>query len=45
VNTIVARPREAAIGLVLILSGIPVYFWLKRKYGNDGTIKENNPVD
>jgi APA family basic amino acid/polyamine antiporter len=32
VNTIVARPREAAIGLVLILSGIPVYFWLKRKF-------------
>jgi APA family basic amino acid/polyamine antiporter len=32
VNTIVARPREAAIGLVLILLGIPVYFGLKRKY-------------
>ena len=32
VNTIVARPREAAIGMVLILSGIPVYLFLKRKY-------------
>jgi APA family basic amino acid/polyamine antiporter len=32
VNTIVARPREAAIGIILILTGIPVYFWLKRKY-------------
>jgi APA family basic amino acid/polyamine antiporter len=31
-NTIIARPREAAIGLVLIFSGIPVYFLLKRKY-------------
>jgi APA family basic amino acid/polyamine antiporter len=29
-NTIIARPREAAIGLILIFSGIPVYFLLKR---------------
>ena len=34
-NTIVARPREAAIGIVLILSGIPVYFFLKRKYSKE----------
>lgn len=32
INTIVARPREAAIGVILILTGIPVYFWLKKKY-------------
>jgi len=32
-NTIVTRPREAAIGMILILSGIPVYlFFLKRRY-------------
>ena len=31
-NTIVARPREAAIGVILILSGIPVFFYLQRKY-------------
>jgi basic amino acid/polyamine antiporter, APA family len=31
-NTIIARPREAAIGMILILSGIPVYFFLNRKY-------------
>ena len=31
-NTIITRPREAAIGLILIFSGIPVYFFLKRKY-------------
>jgi APA family basic amino acid/polyamine antiporter len=31
-NTIISRPREAAIGLILIFSGIPVYFFLKSKY-------------
>lgn len=30
-NTIIARPREAIIGLVLILIGIPVYFFLQKK--------------
>jgi APA family basic amino acid/polyamine antiporter len=31
INTVVARPREAAIGVVLILAGIPVYLYLQRK--------------
>lgn len=31
-NTIVTRPREAAIGMILILLGIPVYFFLQWKY-------------
>lgn len=31
-NTIIARPREAAIGMTLILSGIPVYLFLKKRY-------------
>ena len=31
-NTIITRPREAAIGMTLILSGIPVYLFLQRKY-------------
>ncbi|HNS17701.1 MAG TPA: amino acid permease [Bacteroidales bacterium] len=31
-NTIITRPREAAIGTVLILAGIPVYWLLQRKY-------------
>ena len=30
-NTIVARPREAAIGLSLIALGIPFYFWFLKK--------------
>jgi len=32
INTIITRPREAVIGLILILSGIPIYFILRRKY-------------
>jgi APA family basic amino acid/polyamine antiporter len=35
-NTIITRPREAAIGLILIFAGIPVYFFLKRKYSKPG---------
>ena len=29
-NTIITRPREAALGMILILSGIPVYILLKK---------------
>jgi basic amino acid/polyamine antiporter, APA family len=31
INTIQARPREAAIGMVLMLSGVPFYYWFRRK--------------
>ncbi len=31
-NTIFARPREAGIGMVLMLTGVPFYFWFKKKY-------------
>jgi APA family basic amino acid/polyamine antiporter len=34
-NTIVTRPREAAIGMSLILSGIPVFLYLQRKKGSE----------
>jgi len=34
-NTIITRPREAAIGTTLILTGIPLYFFLKKKYSNE----------
>lgn len=30
-NTIYARPREAAIGTVLMLTGIPLYYWFNKK--------------
>jgi APA family basic amino acid/polyamine antiporter len=28
-NTIFARPREAAIGMALMLTGVPLYFWFR----------------
>jgi APA family basic amino acid/polyamine antiporter len=31
VNTIITKPREAGIGLVLILAGIPVFWLLQRR--------------
>jgi APA family basic amino acid/polyamine antiporter len=34
-NTIITRPREAAIGLILILIGIPVYFLLRKKFSKN----------
>jgi basic amino acid/polyamine antiporter, APA family len=34
-NTILTRPREAAIGLILILAGIPVYFLLRKKFSKN----------
>jgi APA family basic amino acid/polyamine antiporter len=33
-NTIYARPREAAIGMALMLIGVPFYFWFRRKKTN-----------
>jgi APA family basic amino acid/polyamine antiporter len=30
-NTIYARPREAAIGIALMLAGVPIYLWLMKK--------------
>ncbi|MCX6219954.1 MAG: amino acid permease [Bacteroidia bacterium] len=35
INTVVTRPREAAIGMTLILTGIPVFLYLQRKYGKE----------
>lgn len=31
VNTFVTRPREAIIGLVLMLTGVPLFYWLKKR--------------
>jgi APA family basic amino acid/polyamine antiporter len=31
VNTFITQPREAAIGLILVLSGVPLYFWFSKR--------------
>ena len=31
INTIIARPREAGIGLVLMFTGVPMWYWFNRK--------------
>ena len=31
INTFITRPREAGIGLVLMLTGVPMYFWFKKR--------------
>lgn len=31
INTIIIQPREAAIGLVLMLTGVPMWYWFNRK--------------
>lgn len=38
VNTIFSRPREAAIGVALMLTGVPVYLWFKK---NNMVTKDN----
>jgi APA family basic amino acid/polyamine antiporter len=45
INTIMTRPREAAIGMTLILSGIPVYLFLKRRYKGTHDESELNKPD
>ncbi|MEP6684491.1 MAG: amino acid permease [Parafilimonas sp.] len=31
VNTVFSRPREAGIGVILMLTGVPMYWWFTRK--------------
>jgi APA family basic amino acid/polyamine antiporter len=40
-NTIITRPRESAIGLSLILSGIPVYYFLQWRFSK----RRSGPYD
>jgi APA family basic amino acid/polyamine antiporter len=31
INTIIERPREAAFGLVLMFTGVPLYYWFVKR--------------
>ena len=31
-NTVFSRPREAGIGVALMLTGVPMYWWFKKRY-------------
>jgi APA family basic amino acid/polyamine antiporter len=39
INTIIARPREAVIGMVLMLTGVPFYWWFQQKRKAAGEIE------
>jgi APA family basic amino acid/polyamine antiporter len=36
--SVLEKPREAGIGTLLILSGVPLYYYMKRKYKGDVTM-------
>lgn len=35
-NTIFSRPREAAIGMILMLTGVPMYYYFKKRRDKEG---------
>ncbi len=41
-NTVFSRPREAAIGAVLMLTGVPMYWWFKKKNTSSELLKEDS---
>ena len=43
-NTILVRPREAAIGMVLMLTGIPMYWWFNKKQRERAQAPANDKV-
>lgn len=42
INAFFTRPREAAIGLVLMFTGVPMYLWFTKKNIQVAGIEENN---
>jgi len=44
INTIMTQPREAFIGLTLILTGIPVYFIFRRRYSEAGPNSKEDEI-
>lgn len=43
-NTIFVRPREAAIGMVLMLTGIPMYWWFKKRQKGSVEARQHDKV-
>jgi APA family basic amino acid/polyamine antiporter len=41
VNTIIAQPKQTLTGLLLVLSGLPFYYYFKYKYGNLKDVNQN----
>lgn len=37
INTIFSRPREAGIGVILMLTGVPMYWWFRRRKNMEST--------
>ncbi len=37
VNTVIVQPRQSLIGLLLMFSGVPFYYYFKKKYGRGTT--------
>ena len=35
INTIIEKPREAIFGLILMLTGVPLYFWFRKRKTDD----------
>jgi APA family basic amino acid/polyamine antiporter len=40
INTIIERPREAGIGIALMLSGVPFWFWFRKNKKNETEMDE-----
>jgi basic amino acid/polyamine antiporter, APA family len=39
--TVAAQPYQSLIGLLLVLSGVPFYYFFKRRNNVDATIESN----
>ncbi|MFC6998485.1 APC family permease [Rufibacter roseus] len=44
-NTIYVRPREAGIGMILMLTGIPMYWWFTKKQQSKKTPAQQEAVN
>ncbi len=43
-NTFFTRPREAMIGIVLMLTGVPMYWWFRKRTAQKETAKPVQPA-